>query len=90
MRTAASGTSLTSTERACWIRDLKNQFDAAREKLVHSTSSAFFIVNAQSVKNTVTAALRVKDAGKNVSGIKRHIKVDTQGLPHTTAVTRRK
>ena len=27
------------------------------------------------------------DAGKKVSGIKRHIAVDTQGLPHTFAVT---
>ena len=27
------------------------------------------------------------DAGKKVSGIKRHIAVDTQGLPHAFAVT---
>ena len=27
------------------------------------------------------------DAGKTVSGIKRHIAVDTQGLPHALAVT---
>ena len=27
------------------------------------------------------------DAGKKVSGIKRHIAVDTQGLPHVLAVT---
>ena len=27
------------------------------------------------------------DAGKKVSGIKRHIAVDTQGLPHALAVT---
>ncbi len=27
------------------------------------------------------------DAGKNVSGIKRHILVDTQGLPHAIAIT---
>ena len=27
------------------------------------------------------------DAGKKVSGIKRHIAVDTQGLPHAVAVT---
>ncbi len=27
------------------------------------------------------------DAGKKVSGIKRHIAVDTQGLPHVIAVT---
>ena len=27
------------------------------------------------------------DAGKKVSGIKRHIAVDTQGLPHAITVT---
>ena len=45
------------------------------------------IVDAQSVKNTDTAALKGYDAGKKVSGIKRHIAVDTQGLPHAIAVT---
>ena len=44
-------------------------------------------MNAQSVKNTDTAALKGYDAGKKVSGIKRHIEVDTQGLPHAVAVT---
>ena len=45
------------------------------------------IVDAQSVKNTDTAALKGYDAGKKVSGIKRYIAVDTQGLPHAIAVT---
>ena len=45
------------------------------------------IVNAQSVKNTDTAALKGYDAGEKVSGIKRHIVVDTQGLAHAIAVT---
>ena len=44
-------------------------------------------MDAQSVKNTDTAALKGYDAGKKVSGIKRHIAVDTQGLPHAIAVT---
>ena len=44
-------------------------------------------MDAQSVKNTDTAALKEYDAGKKVSGIKRHIGVDTQGLPHAVAVT---
>lgn len=44
-------------------------------------------MDAQSVKNTDTAALKGYDAGKKVSGIKRHIAVDTQGLPHAVAVT---
>ena len=45
------------------------------------------IVDAQSVKNTDTAEQKGYDAGKKVSGIKRHIAVDTQGLPHAMAVT---
>jgi transposase len=44
-------------------------------------------VDAQSVKNTDTAGKKGYDAGKKVSGIKRHIAVDTQGLPHAVAVT---
>jgi len=45
------------------------------------------IVDAQSVKNTDSAEHKGYDAGKKVSGIKRHIAVDTQGLPHAVAVT---
>jgi hypothetical protein len=44
-------------------------------------------VDAQSVKNTDTAQNKGYDAGKKVSGIKRHIAVDTQGLPHAIYVT---
>lgn len=44
-------------------------------------------MDAQSVKNTDTARYKGYDAGKKVSGIKRHIAVDTQGLPHAIAVT---
>ena len=39
------------------------------------------------MKNTDTAMEKGYDAGKKVSGIKRHIAVDTQGLPHALAVT---
>ena len=45
------------------------------------------IVDAQSVKNTDTATQKGYDAGKKVSGIKRHIAVDTNGLPHGIEVT---
>jgi len=45
------------------------------------------IVDAQSVKNTDSARHKGYDAGKKVSGIKRHIAVDTLGLPHAIAVT---
>jgi transposase len=49
--------------------------------------TSFIIIDAQSVKNTDTAAEKGYDAGKKVSGIKRHIAVDTNGLPHAIAVT---
>jgi transposase len=39
------------------------------------------------VKNTDSAEHKGYDAGKKVSGIKRHIAVDTQGLPHALCVT---
>ncbi|WP_200844096.1 IS5 family transposase [Pantoea sp. 18069] len=65
----------------------KNQVGAAREKLGRNACSTLLIVDAQSVKNTDTAGLKGYDAGKKVSGIKRHIAVDTQGLPHAVAVT---
>lgn len=39
------------------------------------------------MKNTDTADQKGYDAGKKISGIKRHIAVDTQGLPHAIAVT---
>ena len=45
------------------------------------------IVDAQSVKNTESARQKGYDAGKKISGIKRHIIVDTNGLPHAIAVT---
>jgi len=41
----------------------------------------------KSVKNTDTAEEKGYDAGKKVSGIKRHIAVDTNGLPHAIAIT---
>jgi transposase len=45
------------------------------------------ILDAQSVQNADTAKVKGYDAGKKVSGIKRHIAVDTQGLPHALALT---
>ena len=45
------------------------------------------IVDAQSVKNTDTAREKGYDAGKKISGIKRHIAVDTNGLLHGVKVT---
>ena len=56
-------------------------------RLGRSAQTTFLIVDAQSVKNTGTAKQKGYDAGKKVSGIKLHIAVDTQGLPHALGVT---
>lgn len=49
--------------------------------------TSFCIIDAQSVKNTDTAEEKGYDAGKKVSGIKRHLAVDTNGLPQAVCVT---
>lgn len=45
------------------------------------------IVDSQSIKNTDTAKEKGYDGEKKISGIKRHIAVDTQGLPHALGIT---
>src|SRR6266852_5039213 len=59
----------------------------ARKADGRDEKTSFCIVDAQSVKNADTAGSKGYDAGKKVSGIKRHIAVDTQGFPHAIAVT---
>ena len=68
-------------------RAMKQSVGEAREELGRKAATSFIIVDAQSVKNTDSAEEKGYDAGKKVSGIKRHIAVDTQGLPHAVAVT---
>jgi len=45
------------------------------------------ILDAKSIKNTYLAGERGYDAGKKISGIKLHIGVDTNGLPHALFMT---
>ena len=58
-----------------------------RRGLGRDARTTFLIVDAQSVKNTDTAEQKGFDAGKKVSGIKRHIGVDTNGIPHAIHIT---
>ena len=58
-----------------------------RKKDNRKEKTSFLIVDAHSVKNTETAEEKGYDAGKTVSGIKRHIGVDTNGLPHSIFIT---
>jgi len=55
---------------------------AGREEL-----TSFIIVDSQSVPNADTAEEKGYDGGKKISGIKRHLAVDSQGLPHAIHVT---
>jgi transposase len=75
------------TGQICWNKHLKNQVAQERRRNGRASATRFCIVDAQSVKNTDTARNKGYDAGKKVSGIKRHIAVDTQGLPHAVWVT---
>ena len=61
-----------------WNKLLKKVCEIRREDS-RKDKTTFIIVDAQSVKNTDTAEQKGDDAGKKVSGIKRHIAVDTQG-----------
>ncbi len=58
-----------------------------RRGLGRDAKTTFLIVDAQSVKNTDTAEQKGFDGGKLITGIKRHIGVDTNGLPHAIHVT---
>ena len=60
---------------------------AVRRGLGRDALTSLLIVDAQSVKNTDTAEEKGYDGGKLISGIKRHIGVDTNGLPHVIYVT---
>jgi transposase len=58
-----------------------------RRKNGRNEETSLLIVDSQSVKNTDTAEAKGYDAGKKVSGIKRHIAVDSLGLPHGLDIT---
>ena len=66
---------------------LKKMVGKVRTGNGRKEKTSMVIVDAQSVKNTDTAEEKGYDGGKKVSGIKRHIAVDTQGLPHAIEVT---
>ena len=82
-------------ERAAWPRSgfhsgaspKKNRLARPDKAMDGKRQTSFCIVDSQSVKNTDTAGHKGYDAGKKVSGIKRHIAVDTPGLPHGIHVT---
>ena len=74
------------TQKSILQEALKKLISAERINQKRSSTTTFLIVDAQSVKNTDTAESKGYDMGKKVSGIKRTIAVDTQGLPHVIGV----
>jgi transposase len=68
-------------------RALKNVVGEARTRQRRKSSTSFLIVDAQGVKNADSARVKATTPARKFSGIKRHIAVDTQGLPHAIAVT---
>ena len=58
-----------------------------RKRKGRNAETSCIIIDAQRVKNTDTAEEKGYDGGKKISGIKRHIAVDTQGLPHMLYVS---
>jgi len=67
---------------------LKKMVTHLRNKAARQAQTSMIIVDAQSVKNTDTAKEKGYDGGKKISGIKRHIAVDSQGLPHGIRITK--
>ncbi|WP_262344727.1 IS5 family transposase [Lactiplantibacillus plantarum] len=66
---------------------LKKIVFTLREKQSRSAKTSFIIIDAQSVKNTDTAKHHGYDGGKRISGIKRHLAVDINGLPQEIHIT---
>jgi transposase len=68
-------------------RLLKELVIAERSKSGRDEEPSCVIIDSQSVKNTDTATQKGYDAGKKESGIKRHLAVDTLGLPHAIHIS---
>ncbi|WP_422646157.1 IS5 family transposase [Xenorhabdus japonica] len=77
----------SETEPSLLEQALKNVVGKARTNRGRNVTTTCMIVDAQSVKNTDTAREKGYDAGKKVSGSKRHIAVDSQGGAHAITVT---
>ncbi|WP_425382123.1 IS5 family transposase [Spiroplasma endosymbiont of Melieria omissa] len=74
-------------EASVWQLILKKIVKKVRINNNRKEQTSFCIIDSQSVKNTDTTENKGYDAGKKISGIKRHIVVDSQGLPHAIYIT---
>jgi transposase len=80
---------ITNEERDITTKELDTaNEDANEEHKVHNNEAgpSYLIVDTQSVKNTDCARAKGYDAAKKVSGIKRVIAVDRNGIPYAVAI----
>lgn len=66
---------------------LKKWVGVVRTHDGRTENTSFIVLDVQSVKNTDDAREKGYDAGTKVSGMKRHIAVDSNGLPHAVHAT---
>lgn len=74
-------------EKSVLEQALKKIIGDVRTTHGRKEKTSFCIIDVQSVKNTDTTEEKGYDVGKKISGIKRHIAVDSQGLPHAIYIT---
>jgi len=84
---AASGSALFSSKDGTWERLNHTLRSRLREEGGRHKHPAGACLDSQSVKCTAVPGVRGCDAGKKISGRKRHILVDTLGLLLAVAVT---
>jgi hypothetical protein len=76
-----------TTKKRVFFRGFKKWVSTVRNDNMRKSETSFGIIDSQSIQNADCANERGYDAGKKVTEIKRHIVVDTIGLPHTIHIT---
>ncbi len=74
-------------DNGLWMQIISVLVMAAREDEGRQAAPTAVVVDSQSVKTTEAGGPRGFDAGKKIKGRKRHIAVDTLGLPIECQVT---
>ena len=77
----ANGAGAPTRRRITFWSGFKKLVGESRRSNGRSGRTGSCIVYFQSAKNTDSAGNKGYDAGKKVSGIKRHVAVDTRGRP---------
>jgi putative transposase len=70
-----------------WQRIQQRMYSRLRQRLGRKRHPSAGVLDSQSIRTTHIPGVRGYDAGKNVTGRKRHSLVDTLGLPMRVVVT---